>query len=272
MTRNIGWHIIFRLIDDRVIAPSVEARRTCARVIAGIGREADLLLFSVPDNHGHSVVGCSRAMAGQFARRVELALHRHLGLSVPFESARVRPVNGQGHLDSLVDYVLGNSARHGARVDPLLEASNLPDLLGLRLVARDTAARLREALPRLRRQRLLAHYEVDDLVAGTHPGHLADAAAATVGRTRLRGQLPDVFSAKVAAVRVGTDLELGTAQIAARLDLSARSVRRIAGQQPEPTLVRSIRLQIGLREVLGIPPRTGISGSIPSSPSLARSP
>jgi hypothetical protein len=52
--------------------------------------------------------------------------------------------------------------RHGVtHLDPLLEATNLPDLLGLRSVGRYTAANVRRVLPRIQRGQLL---EMLDLV------------------------------------------------------------------------------------------------------------
>jgi hypothetical protein len=120
-----------------------------------LGRTAGLLVFRLPDSHLHVVLLCSRERAGRFAHDVEVALRRRLCLPVRFAPAHLVEIKDQAHLENVVDYVLRNQEHHGAAADPLHDASNLPELLGLRVGGGWLIGAVREAVPRLRRRRLL---------------------------------------------------------------------------------------------------------------------
>src|SRR5829696_6495085 len=76
----VAQHVTLRLCDSRVIAPSGPARRTAARTMLEIGAVHGLLSFHVVDTHAHALLPCARIEAGQFARRVEIALSKRLQL------------------------------------------------------------------------------------------------------------------------------------------------------------------------------------------------
>ncbi|MCP4804942.1 MAG: hypothetical protein GY913_16755 [Proteobacteria bacterium] len=96
------------------------------------------------------MVRCDRRTAGLWARAFEAALTVALGLEGGFRPAHILPVRDAPHSGALRPYVLGQNEKHELPGDPLLEGSNALDLLSVRLVDRDSARRLKEALPSTR--------------------------------------------------------------------------------------------------------------------------
>jgi hypothetical protein len=73
---------------------------------------------------------------------------------------------------------------------------------------------------------------------------LADAAAAAVCLSRLDSSAIGV-TARIGAVHVAKDAS--TAEIAALLQVSARSIRRFRAKSADPAVVRAIRQQLAMR-------------------------
>lgn len=98
----------------------------------------------------------------------------------------IKPVADGWHAYKLFDYVLRQGVRHQLDSDPLLEATNLPDLLGLRPLGRRTAISVRRFLPRVDRQQLLSLLGVPTLEPADGPLEDVVAAACAAGaRTKL---------------------------------------------------------------------------------------
>jgi hypothetical protein len=71
---GLGHHLVLRLADDRVIAPSDAARRRLAREIARIARTLPVLAWKVADTHTHVLIGGDSAAATEFVRRLRIVL------------------------------------------------------------------------------------------------------------------------------------------------------------------------------------------------------
>ncbi len=245
----IGAHVRIRARDNRVITPSDDQRRVFARIVLRVGDDYGLLAFRAADTHSHALLTCTPAQASQFARRVEIALAKALSVECGFERAYVKPVHDQAHLDSAFWYVLDQSYHHELANDPFHEASNLPDLLGLRLIGRATRERVREHLPRVGQTRLLARLRVTELVVEKPDiAFLTDATAAAAAIT-LPSRSHEARQALAAAVALA-DPMLGTGRIATLLGISSRSVQRLRGLEPSQDLVEAIRRQLALRTLL----------------------
>jgi hypothetical protein len=253
----LAWHLIQRLDDDRVIVRDIAQRRIYAETAARLGRDCGLFVFGLPDNHGHAGLDCDRATAGRFAQRLAVSLRIQLDLPVSFSPLRLVPIQDQAHLRNTLDYILGQATHHRVQGDPLLEATSLPDLLGLRTTGAYLAGRVRALLPRTHRELLLEHYgltELRDDLDEVDFGDLAVAAASAVGAPRLDGRSLPVVEARAAAAHVARS-RLSVSRIAGLLGVTPRAVRKLLLREPDERIARAIRLQLDLRQRLREPMR-----------------
>lgn len=255
MANELGYHIRMSLADGRVITTCSSAQRLLARTVLGAGRDSCLLSFRSADTHLHLAAGCSRARAGQLVRVISSSLRRRLELPVGFTHPHFQPIRDQRHLDSSFWYDLRQDERHEIDIDPLAEASNLPDLLGLRLIGRYTVGNVSRLLPRVRPE-ALAHrlgVSIEDLLRGPisprSMEQLADAAAASVAVPVLQGRDADVAEARRAAVHL-LDGRLPRVHLARLLGTTSRHVRRMRVQPANPLLVEAIARQLRLRTAM----------------------
>ncbi len=251
---------MMHLRDSRAIASSPTAWRTIALSVLTVGRPFPLVCFRAVDTHIHALLTCGAREAAEFGRRVEISMQRRLNPGVGFAEVHVVPVVDQRHLTSTFWYALDNARRHGADVDPLFEASNLPDLLGMRVLGRWTISHARAALPRLHGDRLR---ELLPVQPGSErdPPLLLEAATAAIGypRISLRGRVPhrslvgEAADAIAAALRAIPDRS--SAEFARLLDVSRGTVARAREEEPRGELVAAIEQQLELRTAWGLQER-----------------
>jgi hypothetical protein len=253
----LGYHIMLRLTDDRVLAPSTAERRTLARQVFRAARPFAMTAFRAADNHVHlEVIGDERA-AIEVARRTKIALVTGLGLEVAFERARLKPIFDQAHLGAVVGYMFNQEAHHGIGCDPWFDASNLLDLLEMRLIGAHTRGVFTELLPRFDRNRLLGFFRAGPIdAAPIDVCDLADAAAAAFALPALAGRSVTTVRARRAAVQA-VRAHHTTAEIAAALGVEPRSVRKLATCRAEAAAVRAVELQMRLRSALRAARRRG---------------
>jgi len=250
--KELGHHLCLGLVDRRVLTASVAQRRLVARSTLRIGRDHRLLAFRAADTHLHVEALCDRRSAGRLARRLELSLHKVIGYPVAFEPARIWPIKSQRHLYNAARYILRQDERHGVDIDPWAEASNLPDLLGLRVIGRHTTIEVGRCLPRMTAAELTAivGLKADQLTEGDHwieaVDQLADATAAAVALPQLRGRAAEVVVARRAAAAVTREV-LDASALAAALCTSERTARRLRAESPDPLQSEAIRRQLRLR-------------------------
>jgi hypothetical protein len=247
----LAQHWRVRLEDDRVIAPTTEARRRIGRCMLAVGRDFGLLAGRCADTHGHGIFVTDQARAREGCRRFEIAVAHALRLPVRFVRAWTKPIDGQGYLTSAFWCVLRQERHHGIDVDPWHDAGTLADLLGARIAGGDyLAARVQAYLPRITTAELwaeMAHGLEGELAR--EPLHLpfvADAAAAAFGLADLRGQTAVVVRARTAAVQLLAE-HVDAARLAEALRMSSRSARRLALAKPDPAARRAVRWQLALR-------------------------
>ena len=247
----LAHHVTCRFNADRVLAPDLATRRVYARAILRVGADHQLLAFRVVDTHLHAVVACDRVSAGLFARRIEQSIQARLRPGVPFAPARIRPIEDQWHLQKTFHYVLDQEKRHGIAADPLFEASNLPDLLGMRLLGDYAVPTVKALLPRVRRGDLLDYLRQVDLEAeAPRLDPLAEAAAAAVALPNLAGRSHAAVAARRAAVHLAAG-RLTVRQTSELLAIPRATVRRLRSEPTDPLLERAVRRQLALRTQLG---------------------
>ncbi len=246
----LGHHITLRLRSDRVLTPTPVHRRIAARVILEQGREAKLINFSIPDTHAHINVACGGAASNELARRIELSLGRRLHLPVGFERARVKPIRDLWHQTNLFAYVFNQYRHHGLDWDPYFEATNLPDLLGLRLIGAYAIVNVQRALPRVRQKQLLEWFGCDTIPSADGPmERLLDAAVVAAALPSLSGSSRAVLAARRAAFEIA-DGQLRQNELTELLRISRASLHRLRQRPVDQRLVEAIRLQLGLRAAL----------------------
>lgn len=236
---------MMRLATSQVLASTTARQRRAAAVIHLEGARYGLLAFRLADTHAHALLLATRAEAGRFARYTSTRLRARLALDVPFDRARFKAIEDQGHLQSTFRYILRQEERHEIALDPRHEASSAPDLLGMRLIAPGFTARVLEALPRLRIEDLVPYLHLER----TEPqlDRLSDAAAATLALPSLATRSPHAVAARAAAVQACP--ELSTAELAVLLETSRRSIVRLRHQPVPDVLIEAVRRQLTLRAV-----------------------
>jgi hypothetical protein len=157
---------------------------------------------------------------------------------------RWRGIREQWHAQSLLRYVLGQEEHHRISSDPLHEASNLPDLLGMRLVGSYTVVLLARHLPRVRHQDLLEMIG-HDLTGPVDAQLLPDAAAAAFAVAALRGRDEDKVAARRAAVHAAK--RVAADRIAELLHVGVPTIERLRAQPCEPAHVTAVLRQWRLR-------------------------
>jgi hypothetical protein len=254
---ELGFHMMLRPDDDRVLAPSAPLRRSLARSVYRTAEPFPLLGFGAADNHLHLAVLGDRRTAGDLAHRVMCSLHWSLGLAVTFFPVRYKPLESQHHLRSTFHYALNQRNRHGVQSDPYLDASSLPELLGMRVLPTSAVGLVREHLPRTMRRNLLPHLGTDQLepaeddhiltlMATDRHDLLRDAAAGAVGIGALTGNQPEVVAARAALVQVLARCS-PTRAIAEVVERHPTRVRQLRARPADQRLLRAVRLQLALR-------------------------
>lgn len=253
----LGHHLVFRLQDDRVFAPSRALRRRYAHIFARLGRDFPLLAWRVVDTHLHVLGLLSADAVDELARRLRIHV-AWIHPGVPLLLSRRIPVQNQWHLAEAFTYVLRQDDHHGVGSDPLQEGSAVVDLLGLRVVGSTLAARVREHLPRVRREHLLLHLGVPSLDECEALEHLGEATLAAFAMHTLAPRSAAVVHARAAAVRAMSGAVRGP-ELAAALDVGPRTIRRLAQVDGgvDASAVRAVRLQMALRIARPAPPEAG---------------
>ena len=220
------------------------------------GRPYGLLAFSFPDTHAHVLPRCDARAANRLNQRIESSLKQRLNLPVSFVSYPPEPIRTQSQLYNTVRYILTQHKRHDVRLAQFIEATNIPDLVGMRLVGAYTRANLVQAIPRLRRDKILRWTGLTDLRELDGPvSALGAATRSATAISSLTGKSPSVLKAKRAMLEIIGSRFRGV-DVAALLGISRRSVFALKHRPLNTALVEAIRLQLGYRQ-------TGAESALP---------
>lgn len=244
---GLGFHLVFRLKDDRVIAPDAGERRRLAQVFARLSRDLPILAWRVVDTHVHVLGRFDAAQVVELTRRLRICFAgpRSPHRGVPLRLASETPIRNQWHLAEAFPYVLRQDQHHAVLGDPYQEGSAVCDLLGLRAIGAVLASRVREQLPRVRREDLLPHLGVVTLAEAADLEHLAEATCAAFALPDLRGNDHAVVLARAAAIHAAEGAH--PAEVGAALGLGTRAVYRLREREVPAAAVRAVRLGVGLR-------------------------
>jgi hypothetical protein len=249
----LGWQVILRLTDGRVIAPRVAQRRLVTRMVHRHGRDRALLAFCVVGDHVHVLLLCSRVEAGRFAHAIETSLRHVLELPVSFEAARIRPIDGQRHLESVYRYVARQAIHHRFGGDPLLDGNSVADVWGLRALGDELAVLASERLPTVRIGAAEVGLSLEELLRATpRLDELADAAAAAMSIASPLATTRAAAIARRCAVHAALAHGATVAAVAELLGTTPARVQRLRNQPATPRAVRAVELQLRLRGLLAL--------------------
>jgi len=254
----LAFHLMHRLIDGRVILGTPALRIDAYRRVVRIGRRFGLLFFHLGTDHIHAVVACAAAEVPRFAQAIESSITLGTRREVGFGRYHAKAVTDQGHLRTLVRYVLTQEQKHGTALDPRHLGSNGPDLVGGRIggeVERHLFARYLPKMTPDRVQGLLfgeaVQVRLEDM--GPAPAGLVgveleellrSAAAAALGRSTL-GHRGLEKSARRALLEIVGQMELGQTVVPGRLLSSSRhALRRLRMSEIDVDVGRAVRWQI----------------------------
>ncbi len=167
-------------------------------------------------------------------------------MGAKFERSRLTPINDQGHARNLLFYVIGQSAHHGAAQDFAHEANCIHDLVGARTIGPWLAARVRERLPRVTRDQVLAPLGIDRF--DEQHGLDVEATCAAFALSSLAGRSAEVVAARRAAAAVAGSTP--TEALARALGVDERTALRCRRAPVDAIAVRALRRQLGLRVAL----------------------
>ncbi len=252
----IGHHLMFRLLDDRVLVPGIAKRRTLARTVYRLAEPAGLVAFGVADTHLHVSIEADRVRAGKLAHDLCCALHFAIEPKQLFERTRIKAIESQRHLQAVIGYAFRQKWHHGIQVDALRDGTSLPELLGLRLLAGPSLQRVRELLPRVSREELMRWLGPGSLEPALqiredhHPPELLiDAVAGAFGLAGLSGGDAWTRRARATLLQLPLTRPLAIA-VRDRLAISRSGAARLRGVPLPPSHPRAVKLQIGLRRWL----------------------
>ena len=253
---ELGFHLMFRLEDDRVIAPSAAKRRTLARPVYRVCEDCQLLCFGAADTHLHVEVTDPPERLGRLTQRLTESLRRSLRIPVRFARPHIKPLRDQHHLVNTFHYGLNQRNRHGVRSDPFLDASSLPELLGMRNFPTDSLRRVREFLPRLTRDDLLPHLwppqlpdrprPPADLLPSVQLIDACDAAAGAFGLGSLAGSSNEALAASATLAQLAAG-QLSVREQRAQLGCSKTRHWRLKKRNVTPAQAYALGLQLSLR-------------------------
>jgi hypothetical protein len=144
----VHWQLTFAAIGRTRLYPRAVERLAAVRTVARVGGDA-LRLFSIVDEHVHTVVAADRVAAGHLASAMARALGALPGAAT-LAPVHVSAVNGRSHLETLVRYLIQQPHHHGISVHPALwSGACLPDLAGARRIPGFDRQGIIDDLPRL---------------------------------------------------------------------------------------------------------------------------
>ncbi len=245
----LGHHIRIRLEDGRVIVHSDEERRVVARVVLKQGRGDGVLAFSLPDTHLHLEALCSDRAASRLCQRIATSLKQRLNLSMSFVTYPHEAIGDQRYLFNTFRYLLTQHKRHDVELRSFLEATNIPDLLGLRPMGRYTRGNVQRALPRVHAATVLDWLGLSGLrPAGGPLNAVVDATLSASALSSLTGRSRSVVDARRCLLEV-VGHRLNGSELASLLGVAERTLYDLKHRPADPELVRAIRLQLGLRRI-----------------------
>lgn len=256
----LAHHVMFALVDRRVIFPTTPVRVDAYHRIIRIGERFLLGWFYLGVDHIHAVVFCSEEDLPRFCQSVESSWKQAERLEVGFSRYHPKRVADQGHLRTLLPYCLKQGSKLEQDPDPFHLGSNGPDLCGGRVTGSAARAVVRTYLPRVRRdviERLMIggpRLRLEEfgpapvwLTGQRLEAHALAAAAAAIAQPDLRALSTLRNEARAALAQIASKAFPGTVSLERMLGVGRRSVRRLLATEVSQELGSAVRWQLEFR-------------------------
>ncbi|MBW2735400.1 MAG: hypothetical protein JRH20_23700 [Deltaproteobacteria bacterium] len=184
----LGYHIRIRPRNSDHLGTTRQERRLVARSVLLRGARFKLVSFGLGEQHLHMYPICDRDGAGELSGQVSSSLIKPLKLEGGFEKPYIEPLKDMRHAYNNFSYTLGQEARHNIPADRAGEGSNLPDLLGFRLIGAYTLDNTRRYFPKIDRAHLLNLLGRRELIPANGPmDAIVDAGLAATALPSISG-------------------------------------------------------------------------------------
>ncbi len=230
-----------------MIAPTKQQRFEIVNIISGLANKYQILTWRLVDTHIHLLVVQSRESAGKLTQVLETVINKRLNLAIGFSPGFIKPIANQNHLLQTFQYIMRQEDHHQTLIDPFHDASNLPDLLNLRVFEKPLYNHISDYLPRIKRSTLLHFLKRDPTLETKSYKDLREAIKSATGIYHLKKNIGIVRKAKRAALFLSKK-DLSPVQQAGYLEISTRTIRRLKQKPPEPSLVSAIKAQLAMRQ------------------------
>jgi hypothetical protein len=246
-TSRLGYHVRLTPIDGGVIATTPAARRVLARAVHESCGAAGLLAFGLADNHLHLLLCGDRAQVSKAAMRLAQMLGWRLSIEAGFQPAYIKPIRDGAHLFATFRYVMRQGERHrlDPAADPWMEATSVPDLLGLRPLGAGAIDVVKRALPRLTVPDVLevAHVRSLSLLDGPLE-EMREAGRVVSAHTTLKGKQRPMRQLRRAMIALVGE-RLGPDACATLVGVGASTLRRVRQEPVESKMVLALRRALG---------------------------
>ncbi len=282
------WHCMLSNEERTTLFPDEARMRAGVRAVVRVTAE-ELVAFNLVDSHIHLVLHGTRERVGRLMQAAGLALC--VPACARLSAARIKPVNGRGHMEKLIGYVLAQDWHHGTYRHPALASGSFfQDLVGARVMD-GFRLRLVNVLPRYRVRQAFQSVSLppeplepadDERIRQVGPARLVEAAAAAccVGselrarpsseRRKSESRRPHPFCtrAEKRARRCVSSLArkagLQSADIGDLLGRSPRAIRHLAINGEDEAAERATRFRIALEDRVSALPRVGAESQVAS--------
>jgi hypothetical protein len=238
------------------LLPTETAQRQAVHRLASV-TEGRLVLFSLVFEHGHILTFSSEQRLGLVRRTIRQVLQPVC--AQPIEPLWHEAVDGRGHMQSLLRYLIAQPEHHRLEAHPALwSGSCFPDLVGARWVP-GLRLRLSEALPGFRLRD--AHDLVglpprriepadDDQIRALGAARLVSATAAALAiDPLLAGRRPIIVLARRLVLQLGRRLGLPWGELARSVPVTRATLfRSVTDLLVAPRLEQVVRTRLALEE------------------------
>ncbi|MFP6685533.1 MAG: hypothetical protein VB934_12500, partial [Polyangiaceae bacterium] len=194
---------------------------------------------------------CSRSRAERLLHRLRNRFACSNGIQEATKNACLTPITSHGALRDTFHRLMKGTPVSIDEADRHHDASNLPDLVGLRVTGDYTRLNVRALLPQIHGPELMAYLDMPGIqppATAALWNSLPDAAAAAFALPAIDTRNSGGARARTAAVHTARR-HLSVTRMSQLMHIRRRTVRRLDRAKLRPADVRAVRMQLTLRNI-----------------------